>query len=294
MTKYISLLRPAQWLKNGFVLLPIFFSGKLLDTTVWLDVIPTVIAFCLISSAVYCLNDIIDIESDRKHPRKRKRPIASGAISKNMAKIILCVLVLASLSIVTLCYNSPHIRILLTSIILGYFILNIAYCYRLKKIAIIDVFVIAIGFVLRLFSGGTATQIWLSPWIVLMTFLLALFLAFAKRRDDVVMYEESGLITRGNIINYNLPFMNQTLGLLGAITIICYITYTVSPEVVNRLHNEYIYLTSVFVIAAILRYLQVSIVKTDSGSPTKILIHDRFIHFCIIGWVISFIVILYL
>ena len=127
-----------------------------------------------------------------------------------------------------------------------------------------------------------------------MTFLLALFLAFAKRRDDVVMYEQSGVVTRGNILSYNLPFMNQTLGVIGTITIMCYIMYTLSPEVMKRLDSQYLYLTSVFVIAAILRYLQISIVKVNSGSPTKILIRDRFIQGCVAGWIITFAIILYL
>ena len=259
----VRLVRPEQWLKNGFVLLPVFFGGKLLDWESWRYVIPAFVAFCFIASAVYCLNDVRDVEADRMHPRKCKRPVASGAVSGHAAIALMVTLI-------------------------------VAYCMKLKYYAIVDVFIVSTGFVLRLLCGGIATGIPLSPWIVLMTFLLALFLAFAKRRDDVVMYEQSGVVTRGNILSYNLPFMNQTLGVIGTITIICYIMYTLSPEVMKRLDSQYLYLTSVFVIAAILRYLQISIVKVNSGSPTKILIRDRFIQGCVAGWIITFAIILYL
>lgn len=127
-----------------------------------------------------------------------------------------------------------------------------------------------------------------------MTFLVALFLAFAKRRDDVVLHQETGLITRRNIVRYNIEFMNQVLGLIGAITIVCYIIYTVSPEVETRLGSQYVYVSSVFVLAGILRYLQVAIVDVCSGSPTKILMHDHFIQACVVLWIAVFIIILYL
>ena len=288
----VRLVRPEQWLKNGFVLLPVFFGGKLLDREIWEHVIPAFVAFCFMASAVYCLNDVRDVEADRMHPRKCKRPVASGAVSVHAAIAVMVTLIAASLLTAWGLCGNAGLNVAL--IIGGYFVLNVAYCLKLKYYAIVDVFIVSTGFVLRLLCGGIATDIPLSPWIVLMTFLLALFLAFAKRRDDVVMYEQSGVVTRGNILNYNLPFMNQTLGVIGTITIMCYIMYTLSPEVMKRLDSQYLYLTSVFVIAAILRYLQISIVKVNSGSPTKILIRDRFIQGCVAGWIITFAIILYL
>lgn len=288
----VRLVRPEQWLKNGFVLLPVFFGGKLLDWESWEHVIPAFVAFCFMASAVYCLNDVRDVEADRMHPKKCKRPVASGAVSVHAAIAVMVTLIAASLLTAWgLCGNAG---LTVALIIGGYFVLNVTYCLKLKYYAIVDVFIVSTGFVLRLLCGGIAADIPLSPWIVLMTFLLALFLAFAKRRDDVVMYEQSGVVTRGNITNYNLPFMNQTLGMIGTITIMCYIMYTLSPEVMKRLDSQYLYLTSVFVIAAILRYLQISIVKINSGSPTKILIRDRFIQGCVAGWIITFAIILYL
>jgi 4-hydroxybenzoate polyprenyltransferase len=171
--------------------------------------------------------------------------------------------------------------------------MNIAYCVWLKHKPIIDVFIIAVGFVLRIFVGGVATGIALTHWLVLMTFLLALFLAFSKRRDDVVMFETQGKVSRKNVVRYNLDFMNQVIGIIASITMVCYIMYTVSPEVIERFHTSRLYLTSVFVLAGIIRYLQVTIVDVKSGSPTKVLMHDKFIQICVVAWVLSFILIIY-
>ena len=171
--------------------------------------------------------------------------------------------------------------------------MNVAYCVRLKQIALLDVFVIATGFVLRIAAGGLATGIILSHWIVLTTFLLALFLAVAKRRDDVVIYEASGIKARKSVEHYNKFFLGIAIGVLGSITIMCYILYTVSNEVVDRIGSRYLYATSVFVLAGILRYMQLTFVDQKSGSPTEVLLHDRFIHFSIIGWIVAFTLILY-
>lgn len=272
--------------------MPLFFGGQLLNSWCWQQALLTFAAFSLIASAIYCLNDLRDIEADRRHPKKRKRPLASGRLKPIHAMVLMVGLVLSSLAIsYSLLGQSANIVSLL---LISYLCLNIAYCYKLKQYAIIDVFIVSFGFVLRLVVGGIACNIWLSPWIVLMTFLLALFLAFAKRRDDVVLYESDRIMVRSNVIRYNLPFMNQTLGLIGAITIVCYIMYSISPEVENRFNNEYVYVTSIFVLAAILRYLQVTIVDSQSGSPTKVLLRDRFIQMCLLLWIVTFTVILYL
>ena len=177
--------------------------------------------------------------------------------------------------------------------LLIYIFMNIAYCVKLKQIALLDIFVIATGFVLRIVAGGLATGIILSHWIVLITFLLALFLAVAKRRDDVAIYETSGIMARKNVVRYNMDFLNQSIGFLGSVTIMCYILYTVSNEVVERMGSHYLYATSVFVLAGIMRYMQLTLVDRKSGSPTKVLLHDHFIHSCIIGWIVAFTLILY-
>lgn len=288
----VLLMRPHQWVKNIFVLLPLFFGGQLLNALCWREAILTFVAFSFMASAVYCLNDLRDVEADRLHPSKCKRPLASGKIKPSDAITLMVILILSSIAISYFLLGPSNVKVSL--ILLSYLFLNILYCLKLKQYAIIDVFIVSFGFVLRLLAGGVACDIWLSPWIVLMTFLLSLFLAFAKRRDDVIIYESEQIKVRKNVKQYNLPFLNQTLGLLGAIIIVCYIMYCVSPSVEARFDNDYVYVTSVFVLAAILRYLQISIVDQRSGSPTKVLFHDRFIQICLLLWFASFAFILYL
>ena len=289
MTNHIfKLFRPHQWVKNGFVFLPLFFDRHMMDVEYLIPAIVAFFAFSFAASGIYCFNDIYDVEADRKHPKKCKRPVASGVISIPLAYSLmgLCF----ALSIAILLLGGNYIEY---GIIIFYVLMNIAYCVKLKHIAIIDVFVISLGFVLRVVIGGFATGIYLSHWIVLLTFLLALFLAFAKRRDDVVLFEASGVKARKNVNRYNVAFMNQAISIVAGITMICYIMYTVTPEVMERFGSPYLYITSFFVLAGIIRYLQVTIVDLRSGSPTKVLLRDRFIQACIIGWVATFFVIIY-
>jgi len=290
----ISLLRPQQWIKNCFVLLPLFFNGSILEGQLLLSALTMTIAFCFAASGIYCLNDICDAEADRLHPIKRLRPIACGAVNRRLA---FALMTLCWMTAILLIYIFPwqvgvDISNLL-GVVLLYVLMNMAYCVRLKQIAIVDVFIIAAGYVFRIVVGGMATCVSLSHWMVLMTFLLALFLAFAKRRDDVVMYEETNVKARNNVDRYNLSFMNQVIGIIASITMVCYIMYTVSPEVINRFHNSLLYVTSFFVLAGIIRYLQITIVDIKSGSPTKVLLEDKFIQTTIFGWLLTFVIIIY-
>lgn len=291
MKNIISLLRPHHWLKNGFIFLPLFFDQKLFDWSYLLPAIVVFFTYSFASSGIYCLNDLIDMEADKKHPNKCKRPIASGAISKGKAMVVATLSI--STSLTTAFLLQSDVRWNVFEIIGFYIVINIAYCLKLKQKAIIDVFIIAVGFVLRIFAGGFATGIVLSHWIVLMTFLLALFLAFAKRRDDVVIYEDTGVKARKNVNRYNLSFMNQAISIVASITMVSYIMYTVSPEVIEKMRSRYVYLTSIFVLAGIIRYLQLTIVDVKSGSPTKVLMKDRFIQLSIVGWLIAFSLIIY-
>ena len=252
------------------------------------------LSYCFAASGIYCFNDIYDVDADRNHPTKCKRPVASGAISKYGAYVLMTLCFVVSFMILKVYdFEIGGGNLKLYGVIVFYILMNIAYCIKLKQIAIIDVFIIAVGFVLRIFAGGFAIGIYLSHWIVLMTFLLALFLAFAKRRDDVVMYEDCGVKMRKNVNRYNLAFMNQVIAVIACLTMMCYVMYTVSPEVIARFDSQYIYATSVFVLAGIIRYLQLTIVDVKSGSPTKVLMKDRFVQACIVGWILSFVLIIY-
>lgn len=294
MTSILKLLRPQQWVKNLFVFLPLFFDRHLFDVEYLLPCVLVFFAFCFAASGIYCLNDIIDVEADRKHPEKCKRPIASGAVSKQAGYIIMAVCFIISLALLAFIHRPDGRNGLLFLVVGGYVVMNIAYSLKLKQLAIIDVFIIAIGFVLRVLAGGMATGIFLSHWIVLLTFLLTLFLAFAKRRDDVVALEKSGVAMRQSVNRYNLPFMNLAISIIASITMVCYIMYSVSPRVVERFNSPYVYLTSLFVLAGIIRYLQITVVDMQSGSPTKVLLKDRFIQGCVICWLVTFALILYL
>lgn len=290
MNKYLSLIRPWQWVKNLFILLPAFFAGKIFSADTAPALIWAILAFCLISSSIYCLNDIIDSDADARHPVKCRRPIASGAVSKTAAYVLMAVLAGVAAAIVLWQFSPIPAA---GAVIAAYFIMNCLYCLWLKHHAIVDVFCIALGFVFRVILGGIVCSIWLSPWIVCMTFLIALFLAMAKRRDDVLLLVNKGCRTRENISRYNLAFLDLTLGIVGAVTMVCYIIYSVQPDVEARLGSHYVYVSSIFVLAGIFRYLQLTLVDERSSSPTKILLTDRFIQVCIIFWIAFFAVILY-
>lgn len=292
----LKLIRPHQWLKNLFIFLPIFFGGKLLDYDNLFYCTIAFFSYSFACSSIYCLNDILDRKADALHPKKKFRPIASGRISVSSAYIMVVLLII--LSICILFSIKPFInynRLLITLAIIGfYYLLNIFYCLYLKHIAVIDVMVISVGFVLRILVGGTITNIPLSHWIIIMTFLLALFLAFAKRRDDVLLYKETGKKPRPNIERYNETFLNQVITIIIAVILVAYLLYCVSPEVMQRMNSSNVYITTVFVLLGLLRYLQITIVDEKSGSPTKVLMKDLFLQLSIIGWIISFLIILYL
>lgn len=288
----IRLIRPKQWIKNLFVFVPVFFGGALFDFHALLNVAIACIAFCCAASSIYCFNDLRDVADDRLHPEKCKRPIASRAVSKGQAYAIMATMIVGSL-LLTLLLPTPRM-VGVAAIVSCYFVMNLLYSVKLKQYAIIDVCIVAMGFVLRILAGGMAGGIVLSHWIVLMTFLLTLFLSFAKRRDDVVRMQKTGVAPRKNTHRYNLTFINEAINLTGAITIVCYIMYTVSPEVVKRFDTQYLYLTSFFVILGVLRYIQLSVVDNKSGDPTQVVLGDRFIQLTLLAWTISFFLIIYL
>ena len=287
LSSIIKLIRPHQYIKNLFIFLPLFFALKITDTSLLLNAIIAFIAFPLTASAIYTLNDYHDIEEDRQHPKKKDRPLASGAISKSQAITIMSVLFISGFTLMA------SLSLKAAGILTAYVVMNIAYSFYLKHVAILDVVIIAIGFVLRLFIGSAVTDIPLSMWIVIMTFLLALFMALAKRRDDVLIYLDTGKKMRKVIDGYNLQFLDTVMAIMASVVIVAYTIYTTSPEVVARVNSEYLYLTALFVILGIMRYLQVVFVLKDSGSPTKIVLKDRFMQLTLIGWVLTFAWILY-
>jgi 4-hydroxybenzoate polyprenyltransferase len=280
-------------MKNVFVFAPIFFSNNLLYIGYILQTTTIFFSFCFASSAVYCLNDIIDAENDRKHPVKCQRPVASRRVSVKSAYSLMAGCLLLSFGSL---FFSKHLhdRNSTTAIIATYLLINIAYCLKLKQKAVADVFIIALGFVLRVLSGSTGTGIDASAWLILMTFLVALFLALAKRRDDFRLYSKTGLKPRMSITGYNAQFIDLAITIVATVTLVCYIMYTMSEQVVERFGSNYVYLTSIFVLIGILRYLQNMLVYECSRSPTKIFIQDYYIQLCIAAWLLSFLARIYL
>ncbi|RRD02519.1 decaprenyl-phosphate phosphoribosyltransferase [Prevotella sp. OH937_COT-195] len=291
MKEILLLIRPKQWLKNVFVLLPVFFGGALTDGNALLRALAAFVAYSFVASSVYCFNDIMDLKADRLHSTKCRRPIASGAVSVGQAFLLMAAMLLSGMMFLPVFGESWY---KVGMVLAGYYVLNLFYCVRLKHYAVVDVCVVAFGFVLRLIAGSQATGIPLSKWIVLMTFLLTLFLSFAKRRDDVVRMEQTGIAPRKNTNRYNLTFINQAITILASVTIVCYIIYTVSPEVVARTGSQYIYLTTVFVLLGLLRYIQITVVDKRSEDPTKIMFTDRFLQIVVLAWAAMFFIAIYI
>ena len=273
---YITLLRPRQWVKNGFVLMPLLLTPGTLQGASLGRAAAAFVCFCALSSAAYIVNDYIDREADRRHPVKRSRPLAAGEVGVAAAlalAVLLAVLGLGAGYLVA----AP-----LFVVLAGYFVLNLAYSLALKQVAIIDVMVIAIGFVLRIEAGARAIAVEPSVWIIVCTGLLALFLAFAKRRDDLVMALDEG--HRRSLEGYNKRFIDVALSIVLAATVVSYVIYTTDREVMARLGSENLYLTIPFVLAGILRYLQITLVEERSGSPTTVVLGDRFTIAVVLGW----------
>lgn len=284
--KYLQLLRVSHWIKNLFFFLPIFFVGeffKLIHAQLFLGFF----LFSLTASSIYVINDFLDRKKDALHPVKKFRPLASNSISPKLALVLAVILFFISAG------GSYFLNTIFLNYLIGYFILNLAYSLGLKNIPILDVLCIAIGFVIRVESGAILTNVSLSNWLVLMVFLLALFMALGKRRDDVILQLESGVEARKAIEGYNKEFLNVSITIISSVILVCYLMYCMSPEVITRLKTKHLFYTSLFVLMGILRYLQVIFVKNESGSPTKILYKDLFLQITLLLWILSFFLLIY-
>jgi decaprenyl-phosphate phosphoribosyltransferase len=285
---YIALARPHQYIKNGFIFLPAFFGHKLADPGVILATAIAFACFCLTSSAVYVFNDLRDREFDRLHPIKRFRPLASGAVSPARGWAMLSALLASALALSALLLPPGFL-----AVVGAYLLLNVLYSMGLKHTAVLDVVIVSLGFVLRIFAGSEVTGIEPSHWLVLMTFLLALFLSLAKRRDDLLLLAKNGNATRKSLDGYNLQFVSMSMVFMAAVTLVSYILYTVAPENIVKHRSPHLYLTSIWVVLGLLRYMQITFVEEDSGSPTRVVLKDRFLQIVLLGWLASFFVLFY-
>lgn len=286
MRGMLTLIRPRQWIKNVFVAAPLFFTPDKMSPSTVLLVFAGVVAFSLAASAVYCLNDLRDREADRRHPVKRDRPLASGAVSPGAATVLMAVLTVAALG------AAAALSLRVFVVFASYLAMNVAYSVYLKRVAIIDVLIVAFGFVLRIEAGSLLIDTEPSAWILIVTGLLALFIALAKRRDDVV--RDMGAEHRKSLDGYSRQFLDASIMAVLSMLLVSYLIFTTDEAVMERLGTHRLYFTAPFVIAGVLRYLQLTVVYERSGSPTDLVYRDAGLQVSIAGWLMTFAIILYM
>ncbi|MBR1616921.1 UbiA prenyltransferase family protein, partial [bacterium] len=277
-----KLLRTNQYVKNIFIFAPLFFARELMNLQKIQDLLIAFVSFSLIASFVYIVNDVLDREKDKNHPHKSKRPIASGAISPKNALILGFIILFLGFSISFLWARA------IIPILILYLIINLLYSKWLKNIALLDIVIVSFCYVIRLFVGSIVSEVMLSHWVIIMTFVLAMFLAIVKRRDDL-KYEN----VRGCIDCYNAQFIDVSMAIMAGVIIICYISYTISPEVTSRFHCKYLYITAIYVLVGILRYIQIALIEDRACSPTEIYLHDKTMKIIILLWLATFLGVIY-
>ena len=287
MRSILATLRPQQWVKNFVLLAGLIFSQNLDKPDFILKSLAAFALFCLLSSSVYIFNDIMDVESDRKHPLKSARPIAGGRIKVSTGGFLFVVLAIASLGLAL--WLNPVFA--LTA--LGYFVLNLLYSVYLKNVVIIDVMCIALSFVIRAVAGAVVIGVEISAWLVVCTTLLALFLGFGKRRHELVLLEGQATGHRKSLSEYSPYFLDQMISVVTASTVVAYAFYTLSPEVKVKLGASHMELTIPFVLYGVFRYLYLIHQKEGGGSPTKMLLTDRPILANVILWLAAVVLIVY-
>ncbi|MCK4606833.1 MAG: decaprenyl-phosphate phosphoribosyltransferase [candidate division Zixibacteria bacterium] len=283
-----KLARPTQWLKNGVVLAALIFAGEATNIHhVEIALIATVL-FCLMSSAVYTLNDLIDRKRDIQHPLKRERPLASGSVSVGPAVVFM--ILLGGVALAGAWNINPYFFI--SSAI--YIALNVVYSLWWKNVVILDVMSIAVGFVLRAYAGAFAIGVPASKWLLINALLLALFLALGKRRNELVFLEEDAVAHRKILSRYSPYLLDQLIGIVTASVVVVYMLYSFSAEVSTKLGTENLFLTIPFVVYGIFRYLYLIHKEERGGSPTRVLIGDRPLLIDVILWLVTVIIVLYI
>ncbi len=261
-------MRPKQWTKNGFVFIPLVFDEKLFQLKPLLLTVAGFFLLCLVSSAVYIINDLADVQQDRQHPTKRNRPIASGRLSVPVAQIAAAILSVGALAL------SFALNLWFGLIAAGYFFIHVAYSFRLKNIVIVDVLAIAAGFVLRVAAGVPLVIVErFSPWLYVFTTLLSLFLALGKRRQEIVLLQENAGNHRAILSEYSLQYLDELINVVVSAAIVVYSFYTFSA--VNLPPNHTMMLTIPFLLYGLFRYLYLIHIKGEGGAPDELLFRDR-------------------
>jgi 4-hydroxybenzoate polyprenyltransferase len=274
-------IRPQQWLKNFFIFAPLIFSENIFNRSMLLQTLLAFAVFCLLSGALYILNDLKDLEEDRHHPIKSKRPLAAGELKKRQAIAAFVILSFISLLLASW-VNEEFLWVCLV-----YFFLQVAYSFALKHVVILDVFIVASGFFLRVIAGAVAIKVQISPWLLICTTLLALFLALSKRRHEIILLDEEAMNHRPILKEYSPYLLDQMISVVTASTVIAYCLYTISGETVEKFGTNKLILTVPFVLYGIFRYLYLIHQKTEGGTPETLILKDHPLLLDIFLWIVS-------
>lgn len=284
----VKSLRVQQWIKNLFVFAPLIFSQNVFILPLLIKTLLAFILFCILTGAAYILNDIQDLDEDKLHPVKSKRPLASGRLEKNQALFACIVLVILGLT------GAYFLNVSFFVVLVVYLILQIAYSGWLKHIVIIDVFLIAAGYFLRVIAGGLAIEVQISPWLFICTILIALFLALSKRRHELVLLDKKAEIHRPILKEYTPQLLDQMIAVVTASTVISYCLYTVSSETIAKFGTMNLVFTVPFVLYGIFRYLYLVHQKDEGGSPEALIIKDKPLLVDLFLWIATAMLILYI
>lgn len=281
MVDYIKLLRPQQWIKNFFLFAGLIFSLQFYYIDSILITIYAFLIFCILSSSVYILNDIIDYEEDRIHPIKSKRPISAGRIKRTSAGIFAILLSIGALLLALL------INALFFYTCVAYIIMVVLYSLKVKQIIILDILFVAIGYVLRAIAGAVAIRVEISSWLLLCTLLLALFIIVSKRRTEIIALGKEATKHRKILSQYSVDLLNQMIAIVTSACIVSYCLYTLAPETVAKFHTRNLIFTVPFVIYGIFRYLYITYKKLETDIPEKVVITDIPLQICLIAWIVA-------
>lgn len=280
-------MRPYQWVKNFLVFAALFFSLSFLDIPAIVASLLAFVSFCLVSSSIYLLNDIRDREADRLHPSKKFRPIAAGKLSVRAASVAFLVLLVGGMAVAV----AVNLELLIVELI--YVLMNLAYSLGLKKLVLLDVMVVAIGFLLRAVAGAFAIGVAVSPWLFICTLLLALLLVFGKRRSELALLKTQANRHRQSLENYNLPFLDGLMFVSAGAAIVAYSLYTMAEDVISRFETTWLVATTPMAIYGIFRYLYLVYVKKEGGDPTRMIIRDKAFLVNGVIWFLTVVFILY-
>ncbi len=280
--------RPRQWTKNQFIFAGILFSQNILQTAFLLRTISAFFVFCLLSGSVYIVNDLIDSGRDARHPAKSQRPLASGSLKRSEALAAVVLLAVFSFLI------SSQLGLRFLTVASAYFLLQIFYSLRLKDVVILDVFVVAFGFVLRVVAGGIVIGVNVSAWLIICTILLALFLALSKRRHELIVLGEEAAAHRSVLDQYSPYLLDQMISVVTASTVVTYALYTMSAETVTKFATKNLIFTIPFVIYGVFRYLYLIHRREMGGNPESVVVTDKPLMIDILLWVLGAALIIYL